>query len=277
MIFLFLSAYGLELSFLARGKVQPGRYWKRRLVTAFLPYGIAETAAILAGLYGQVSFRTYLMDIMLIHPLLPIGWFMNYLLFWYIAFFLVHLLIRRSEKLRLLTFLIISAALAIYYIPTSDVVRPQFSFIYFAGILAADRKHSFDRFTTKRAVTIEFLIAAAALAIKQLPYLRSIPGYVVMNCIDLTIKTASLPVLIVLFTALGNGKGRLSRCYRKLFTVIGGFAFELYIIHGLAWEIWRLDLPVYAYQLIFWPLSFAGAYVYHVLIRYLKGKLILNG
>lgn len=76
-LFLFISGYGLTKSDEKNGLQH---YWTKRLVGVWLPYVLIQVFT--SGLH--------LLDILLIKPSHPFGWYLNYLMIWYFMFWIIH-------------------------------------------------------------------------------------------------------------------------------------------------------------------------------------------
>lgn len=52
-----------------------------------MPWMLIEVIGIF--FHPQVSLWDFMLDLTLVHPLNPFGWYMQYLLIWYVAFYVV--------------------------------------------------------------------------------------------------------------------------------------------------------------------------------------------
>lgn len=86
-LFLICSGYGLERSYQKNGLQ---RFWTKRIWSFFLPYAVFEILRrYVFSRVGYASIIDFIQDVMLIKPALGFGWYLNYLLIWYVFFILV--------------------------------------------------------------------------------------------------------------------------------------------------------------------------------------------
>lgn len=90
-IFLMLSAYGLNESYIKHGLTN---WWKKRLMAVWIPYFIIECS--LYWPFHDWNFLAFFKDITFLRPLYQNGWYLNYLAVCYIMFYLI---IRHGEKM----------------------------------------------------------------------------------------------------------------------------------------------------------------------------------
>ena len=112
-LFLTLSGYGLECSYEAHGLTD---FWKKRLISVFLPYLIVEAVTI--PLRDDFHLGEFILDITLLNPQHPLGWYMNYLLLWYVTFWIIKKLpIAKKEQL----FVVAAICYAIFFLFTNSL------------------------------------------------------------------------------------------------------------------------------------------------------------
>lgn len=123
-IFLILSGYGLTLSSKVHGLHD---FFRKRLISVILPYALA-TICVSIWL-GQIinSPVEVIKNITLTEPSNPIDptmWFIYYIVFWYIIFFIIHILFKNA-LIRIAIFLCIS------YVIKNYQLIPQFELLQF--------------------------------------------------------------------------------------------------------------------------------------------------
>lgn len=124
-LFLVLSGYGLECSYEKHGLTD---FWKKRLISVFLQYLIVEAVTI--PLRGNFSIGSFILDITLLNPQHPLGWYMNYLLLWYVTFWIIKK-IPIAKKKRL--FIIATICYAVFFFFTNSL-RFEQSFAFVGGM-----------------------------------------------------------------------------------------------------------------------------------------------
>ena len=80
-LFLMCSGYGLEFSYEKNGL---NSFWKKRLLSVCLPFWIVELVGLLVT--GTFTVKTYLLDFAFFKSATGYGWFMDYIVVWYLFF-----------------------------------------------------------------------------------------------------------------------------------------------------------------------------------------------
>ena len=124
-IFLILSGYGLELSYQKNGLKN---FWKKRLLNVFIPYFCIELISLL---FIPKSYISFILDVLLIVPKHPLGWYLNCLLIWYILFFLIRMF-RSSDKVKFFLMFTVTLCFACFYFITKNNIyfEQSFSFVF---------------------------------------------------------------------------------------------------------------------------------------------------
>lgn len=119
-IFLFLSGYGLFVSYSKNGLK---RYWIKKLKKVYIPFIIAMLVQVIVRI---IVLKTNFNRIDLIASLLGINpsnvidssmWYISYLMIWYILFFVIFI-IKISEKFKLI--LLFCSTILVYQISSSS-------------------------------------------------------------------------------------------------------------------------------------------------------------
>ena len=284
-LFLIVSAYGLEKSYLKKGL---HAYWRKRVVTVFLPYALCEGIALLAGAY-KISFLDFLLDVTLLKPLFTLGWYLNYLLLWYIVFWIIHK-ISYLNKYRVFSFGLVAITFLIYFNFNSPI-RFEQSFAFFLGIVLANYdeilyrtvakldKRSVKKYETvcKLYCVVFLLVAIGLLGIKQLSIVRQ--GFPqCMKVLDLFIKffasTGILGSVLMLEKYWGIFKCT-KICYSSIYR-LGNVAFELYLIHGYFLFILDLNLNYFLCLLLFMMFSLGGTVILYGINITIKNYIKIN-
>lgn len=211
-MFLIMSGYGLTVSYQKNGLKD---FWKKRLAGAYIPYAIA----CLFGLLFGATFKQIGMSLLLIKPFNVYWWFMQYLLIWYMLFWIVNIL-RISDKMKMC---LLAAAAVACFIVFKDAMWGQQSFSFVIGVFLA----AYGVKGKKYIIGISaMLLGIFALAVKQIPVLRNADITYIWNFIQLINKTgiAVGTIFIMLYA------GRLFKS--RLMCFIGSISFELYLVHS---------------------------------------------
>ncbi len=263
MVFLFASGYGLECS--ASSKGVKG-FWKKRLITAYLPYFLFEACTY--PLFEELSFKIVVLDLLLIDPAHPYGWYMQCLFLYYIAFYIGALLEKKLKNGRIFA---VSCMALVQFIFFRSLYKQQvLSFL--CGMLIA---RFASRIATKKTsryflyTGVALVIGIGALALRQLDFVRSMYwvfyftlgalqcfalGWAVIFAVNATIKWQPL-------------------CLYRALIWIGVASYEIYLFHGriVPKKATFVSLTVFSLVLA------AGAPVIHYLMAYIQKKLTSTG
>lgn len=285
-LFLTISAYGLEKTFEKNYKC--GRsfgirnYWRKRVITVFIPYLLCE--CVYFTITGwKISRIDFILDALLIKPKFSIGWYLNYLLLWYVIFWLVHVIQRlnRNTQIRLKVYGIVSIVLAIYF-NFSSPIRFEQSFSFLLGCVLAclhsevlkNFQSGIEKVKSVKGVCLFLIIAVFILGIKQLYIVRQMPQ-AVLNMMDLMIKMFSLSGILdfVLLAFNPSIATPFWNNVKKPFIWIGKVSFELYLIHGYALVIFDSGLKLWTCALVFLIMSTVGTVCFYSINKVLRSKL----
>lgn len=175
-IFLILSGYGLERSYQNDSVKSMKCWWRKRIIAVWIPYMIINLATF--SLWGHWTLKDFIMDILLIRPRFGLGWYLNYLLVWYILFWSTHIFPFKTNKSRLIWMSAFALIFAGINTQISDL-RFEQSFSFIMGMLAAIYLEKQPRRSYIKADIVTSIIGFVMLAIKQIPTFRNlliIPG-----------------------------------------------------------------------------------------------------
>ena len=223
-IFLALSGFGLTVSWQKSGHKA---WWRKRFLSTFLPYIIIQ--AIVYWPFHEFSFTGFLLDITLIIPRYINGWYLTYLLMWYIAFYIV-MRIPLLRRYKMLIFSVLSIASFIAF-AKSEPLRAEQSVSFLFGVLLAYfvQENRLNKLIKMRFAWLFLGVGVAVLAIKQLSFVRNSNEYI-YSLVELFIKLpCAIGVMILVYHVV-------KRIKLKPIYWVGMISFELYIIHGYVLE-----------------------------------------
>lgn len=264
-IFLICSGYGLAASYNKNGLIN---YWRKRIVSIWIPFLISALIyAVISGCYINVT--QFLFDAFrLVSPGFHIGWYLHFLLGWYVAFWIICLLIKKAST-RLWCILICSLFLGGNYFIRGDGLRFEQTFSFFVGTMICWSGIQL-RLNHKRILT--FLgIGVLALAFKQTQLARN--SIDVYNLSDLIMKTTTAIALVMMVYLVSETQSELSKKILKFFSLLGEYSYSLYLCHGYFLCIFdKVELPR-AYVLFF-VVSLVATFLFHSCVKIVQDRVL---
>lgn len=259
-IFLYLSGYGLTCSFYNSGIKY---FWRKRILAVFLPYVCLQLLTF--SLHPYTNFTTIILDFALIHPLMPMGWFLNYLLIWYASFWLVMIgqWGKNTRTIILGIFTICLGAITCYY---HQSIRFEQSFSFFLGYLIATYDLE-ELFTIKKGIGA-LSMGMVLLIIKQFSVISS--AFIFHGLLDLGIKFFML--LAVLSFAKRCGI-YIPVSLQKGLSYMGLIAFEIYLVQSYMCNLFNYDYPKVLLGIVVFCGSIIFAVLFHYMVRLLRKPL----
>lgn len=233
-LFLMISGYGLQKSFCKCGV---SFFWRKRLISVFLPYFVVQV--IFHIVTRRFNLMDFILDITLIRPRFPLGWYLNYLLIWYFAFWVIHYS-KVLQKKRCFWLMLFGIGISIFYFFTLSSIRfeQSFSFIlgyivsYDGGIKIGSKHYS------NTNIILSFVVGFGVLLFKQNSYIRSFPY--LLEVMDLIIKTSISIALLQLILLGKTNKCLIINIIGTLMAWLGTISYELYLVHGYALSFFNL-------------------------------------
>ncbi len=210
--FLFISGFGLNESFKKDGL---SRYWRKRTTRVIVPYCMLILFTI--PFIENFDYRQFIHNIVFTESYL---WFINYIIFWYVAYWIARKFVPRHTTVILLAF---STVCIFFY----QLMSEQ-AFSFFAGYMASqhyDRIKLPAKGTVAKITAAAFIYGVLFMLIKEIPAVRTYIGTLPFNLILLNIK---LPLAISLLTA-----PYLFSCLKKMPGTkwLGRISYEIYLVH----------------------------------------------
>ena len=228
-VFLISSGYGLNESYKKKG-MEIG-YWKPKTVRLFFPYAVVIIAL---RLYSAIEGSEF--DF-------PYYWFIDYILVWYAAFYIIAILpglyARRYSALGIigLVFFLLGGGL-----------RAEQAISFLLGVWISDNTKRAEKvLTSKIMILCMAMVGAALLALKQVPIIRSYEDTHLWYALQISMK---LPFALAL---IGITQKIQSLVNNSLISAIGIASYEFYLVHyrlldllrnGVVGMVWFLALSL---------------------------------
>ncbi len=211
-VFLFLSGYGINESYKARGLAG---FWRRRFVRVVIPCW--------AVFLLRLPYVEHFDPVALLHDLTFTGsdlWFIDCIVRWYVVYWVARRFLPRHAKWLL-------AAFALVNVFQEQLFSEQ-ALSFLAGFLVSEHVGSVERLSRKQLVrwTAAFVAYGAAFVLfKELPFIQQVKGTLPFNIVLLNIKlplAMGIVALPTLVPAVRRG---------GIFQWFGKISYELYIVH----------------------------------------------
>lgn len=213
-IFLMLSAYGLNESYIKHGLTN---WWRKRLIAVWIPYFIIECSFYWT--FHEWNFWDFLKDITLIKPLYQNGWYLNYLAVCYIMFYLI-----MSNSLTRKHKIVFWGVLSIVSFFVLSPIRAEQSFSFLAGVIFSEKKEKLKKLNWKTG-SILIIFSVVFWVLEQTSVIRNAPQ-LIFNLVQVMIK---LPCGIGVCGWIISINKKMNL---KLLDLVGKISYELYLVHG---------------------------------------------
>lgn len=256
-MFLICSGYGLEKSYIKNGLSE---FWSKKLYGIYMPWVLIEVIGI--SFHPQMSMQDFILDLTLVHPLHPFGWYMQFLLIWYVAFYVVKILFRNQWGGQFISFLAIACAAIIFW----DGLHAQNSLSFLTGVVLSKKECYLDRLTRKSSFCV------LALALIPLAYIRMARLLVVDDCNPLVWNIYSLAyyysfTLVILSLILNIVEMNAV----KYLCVVGVYSYSIYLVHGYTFEYFNSSSIVGIAS--FFAATLVGSIVFQKISDFIKNIL----
>ncbi len=232
--FLFLSGYGITISFLQKRKYYLNYFWEKRILYIFIVYLIAT---IIYWSYKSIflnsiiPIKTILISIIDLKPIVDYSWYIIIQMILYIIWWGIYYTFKNKTKRICFVFLgvIILIILLIYFNYPNYTWISNFSF--FIGILWAEYKQFIDKFIIKNYKKCLFFVISTLLISFLLSHVFDhfhLKKIILSNFLSFYASSIFSVFVIILLMKI-QYKERL----QKIFKFIGERSLETYLIHGM--------------------------------------------
>lgn len=171
-----------------------------------------------------ITLKTFLLDVFCLKSQYILGWYLSYIMFWYIVFFLIQMLPKEYKKYDIVIYLLVSVAVFVF---AKSALQAQQALSFTTGILYSKTKDKSSQIIQEHSIMWCFLFTISGMLFfvcKQV-WLFTNGTY-----LDWAIKLAYHFILgcdtfIVVYLLMKKFK-------LKMFESIGNISYEVYLIHG---------------------------------------------
>lgn len=216
--------------------------------------------------FHSLNLKDFICDITLLSPKYGFGWFLNYLLIWYIIFYVIKRVSWLNRNRYLVLFI---CSVAVYL--AAPALKCEQSFSFMAGVALSEfgnQEQIKERLNWKTGVTL-ILIGSLCFILKQTEIVQMWPEKL-QDIFNLLFK---LPAGFGLCLILISLKKKI---HCKLFSLIGIVSYEFYLVHG--YVLYAVPISVMG-ELIFMVGSIGAALALHWIVGLIKKpyrKLLLG-
>ena len=224
-IFLILSGYGLNESYRHNGL---HKFWHKRFTRLWIPYAIILSAYCILD---HNTIQWFLYNLTLVEC--PY-WFIQYIAFWYVAFWLINKYCPKHK----ISLLYITGAISLFL---TTGVRGEQALSFATGVLISEKRLKLD-FNAKK-IPMKYLLSFAMIGIiflgfKQTDIYRTQSDETLINLIQLPVKLL-IGIFIIFILAYIPGLRN-----NRFLLLSGLISYELYMVHYPFRGIAGNDLPI---------------------------------
>ncbi len=261
-IFLFISGYGLIVSYKKRGENYLNVFLKQRLLRILFPFLLVTFIYLGLAYLDSGVLKTNICYDLVVYGMtpLPYSWFVVAILVLYLVFYVVFKFLKAKDKNKLLYVSVISVLL-VWAAIWANYERCWWvtTFAFCTGLFYG----FYEDFFVKIAFNKWCKIAS-------LPVVALVVGGVIVLHIEplLCLAYIAIPLLVLTLTRY-SGFPRT-----KLVMFLGEISYEIYLLHGIGIELLRgyhfYIKSDYLYVLAVYTLTIVCAYCLHKGMYYLK-------
>ena len=237
----------------------------------WIPYWIISICVLPLKAYDGAL--DVFLDLTLVSPNFSLGWYLNYLLLWYVVFWVLHRFIGDDKNTRLIVMCIITVGLMVYYGFKSGL-RFEQSFAFPLGVVMANYEDKAKKVFKGRVVIILLAVGVILLGLKQTSYVRNLPD-LLLNILNLVMKESVGIGLVIGTVVVFESKNWISikGSLVKILVPIGLASYELYLVHGYALKIFDLSISKELSVLIFIGISMVGTTLFYFVENKIVARL----
>lgn len=254
-LFLVCSGYGLEKSYIKNGL---SKYWNKKLYGVYMPWVLIEVIGIF--FHPQVSLWDFMLDLTLVHPLHPFGWYMQYLLIWYVAFYVIKQVFKNRWGGQIISLFAIACVIILFWNST----QAQNSLSFLTGVMLSKIDRWLGWLTRKSSICI-LAVVLMPLAYIRMARLLDDCNPIVWNIYSLAYYYSFTLVVLSLVLQISELKAIRNLC------VVGIYSYSIYLVHGYTFEYF--DTPGFVGIATFFMATIVGSVVFWKIADFLRVKL----
>lgn len=249
-LFLICSGFGLEKSFQINGIAN---YWKKKLINVWIPFCLIE----IIGLYFHpaASLPEILLDLMLLEPLHPFWWYLQFLAIWYVVFYIASLC-KLTGGGKILCLSLVAIPSVCIWNPT----QAQNAFSFVIGVALASKAELLKKISRRYVVLSMIIVAIVTSWIRYSGALTN-EEHLLWNIYSLVYYLSLTMLSLIVIT----------RCYGmfslKFIAIAGAYSYSIYLVHRYTFEAFS------SYSLMSIILFFVSTIVFSVAFDYVNKQI----
>lgn len=262
-IFFFLSGYGLMYSYLRNSNTYITSFWKNRFPKIIIPFVLVSIFYFILKYFdqGKINDQIIYNLIVLGNPPLPYSWFVYTIILFYLAFYFIFSPKAKGLNLKItLSFLLVTT----YIVITKEVLGYErawwvSSLAFPMGLFFKYKEEYINQFLNSK---IKHLLSIIILLVSCLFLISFREEWLYIVIYSL------LPLLLMFFINL------IPLPNFKLIVFLGGFSFEIYLLHGIWIDLLRGNTIYlnsdYIYILFIFILTVSSSYFLSKTLNWIK-------
>lgn len=240
-LFLICSGYGLNES--SKKGFSVISFWKKRVFSVIFPYLLVRTIYVIVT--NSFSLKDFVLDVLCIKPKYSYGWYLPYILIWYIIFFVSQIAEMRFGFRGKISVLVLFSVLSFLFAPSELQAEQCISFTT-GVILSYYSNKKLNQIIKER----RFILSSGFIILGAIPFvvkqLCSIESEFVLYFLQLGYKYLWAMALLVVLMLVVN------KFSINLITFLGKISYEIYLLHGylVIWMTSITKIPLFIFSLV---------------------------
>lgn len=249
-LFLICSGFGLEKSLQINGIAN---YWKKKLINVWIPFCLIEIIGLF--FHPASSLSEIFLDLMLLKPLHPFWWYLQFLAIWYVVFYLASLC-KLTGGGKILCLSLVAIPIVCLWNPT----QAQNAFSFVIGVALANKEGLLTKISRWYVVLSIIIISIVTSWIRYSGALTN-ENHLLWNVYSLVyyLSLTMLSLIVII------------RCYGilllKFLATVGTYSYSIYLVHRYTFEAFS------SYSLMIILLFFVSTIGFSVAFEYINKQL----
>lgn len=238
-VFLFFSGYGLILSYKKKAELYLKSFLKSRLIPFYCIYVfLVFLSAVKNVIIGTpIRFTDILYSLVLVKNVITYGWYLQAILIFYIAFYIIFCMIKDKNKAFWLLFSFVVAYMLVRHFTNAEPALYISTLSFVSGMIFAKYPEKIQSLFKNYKLT--FFVSAVAFGVVMASGLLNANRHTKYTLYIIASVLFTLSILTLTeFLCNINRKIIVNRFMQKL----GSISLEIYVAQGFFFDIFRSEL-----------------------------------